>query len=448
MAKKKKAAKKAQKLKAEGTKNPDAEPRKDRKDPSSSSESESESMDTSKSSTIVDSPPKAQKGKKKEQKGAAKNSSSDSDSESEKKNQAENFAALLLRMERRLDEKERENIALKKLMPPPASPASPAAATASPVPQGKGQAVGQPSPQRGARMNTEELERKSAGQLSVEDLQYLLDQRAARQKPVKRPSDSPPQSSSKLTKMQPNVLAPLPGETLEESRTRGRLIAQGMYSLAGDAMRADKTFNPYEEAQRSRGTQRGAWRGASRGRGGSHSRTPSVESVRSATSVSSQRGRARGQMRGQTRGNVHPYPAKAAQGRQAQPDPKVKAQAKPEVKLPPVRSQPLVKNYEDYDSDDESSIADTSTENLPRNTYEERRREARWHLLPFKRFETIFMKNMLPDPSDPYRLTSPQGPRYYPRTFPDRIAKRLSPMNSEEMIDSEIFNTVNRVAAG
>ena len=111
MAKKKKAAKKAQKLKAEGTKNPDAEPRKDRKDPSSSSESESESMDTSKSSIIMDSPPKAQKGKKKEQKGAAKNSSSDSDSESEKKNQAEDFAALLLRMERRLDEKERSQMA-------------------------------------------------------------------------------------------------------------------------------------------------------------------------------------------------------------------------------------------------------------------------------------------------------------------------------------------------
>jgi hypothetical protein len=44
------------------------------------------------------------------------------------------------------------------------------------------------------------------------------------------------------------------------------------------------------------------------------------------------------------------------------PDPKGKAQAKPEDKLPPVRSQPLVKNYEDYDSDDESSIMDTSAE--------------------------------------------------------------------------------------
>jgi hypothetical protein len=442
MPKKKKADKKAQKLKAEGTKNPEAEQQKGRKDPSSSSDTESESMDTSKGSVVMESPPKALKGKKKEKKGAAKNSSSDSDSD-----QAQGFAKLLLRMEKRLNEKERENRELReaqRLMPPPASPASPAAAIASPTPQGKGKAVAQSSSQKETRTNTEELERKSAGQLSVEDLQYLIDQRAARQKPVKRPSDSPPQSSPKLTKMQPNVLAPPPGETLEQSRIRGRLIAQGMYNLAGDAMKADKTFNPYEEAQRSRGTQRGTWRGASRGRGGSHSRTPSVESVRSATSVSSQRGRARGQMRGQTRGSAHPYPAKAAQGHQAQPDPKVKAQAKPEVKLPPVRSQPLVKNYEDYDSDDESSIANTSTENIPRNTYEEKRREARWHLIPFKRFETIFMKNMLPDPSDPYRLTSPQGPRYYPRTFPDKIAKRLSPMNSGEMIDSEIFKTVDR----
>jgi hypothetical protein len=182
------------------------------KTPSSSSESESESMDTSKSSTIVDSPQKAQKGKRKEQKGAAKNSSSDSDSESERRTQAERFASILLRMEKRLDEKERENRELKKLMPPPASPASPAAATASPAPKGKGQAAAQPSPQRGASMNPEELEKKSAGQLSVEDLQYLLEQREARQKPVKRPSDSPPQSSSKLTKMQPNILLPYQGK--------------------------------------------------------------------------------------------------------------------------------------------------------------------------------------------------------------------------------------------
>ena len=74
MTKKKKANKEAT---VEGSKHPDAEKRKGRKDSSSSSDSESE--DKSKSSSSSDSSKKVRNDRRKLPKGAAINSSSDSD---------------------------------------------------------------------------------------------------------------------------------------------------------------------------------------------------------------------------------------------------------------------------------------------------------------------------------------------------------------------------------